>query len=86
VYFWVKEKIMDKAIRNALAIEAVRLFKEPVIVMNDYDYKEFIKHLESTITNFKEGDNPKYMGVPIQINKYMERGKMYVYDDAIRLP
>jgi hypothetical protein len=55
--------------------------KNPVILMNPINFKNFKKELESKMQNFKVGNNPTYEGVPIKTRKYIKQGTVIVYDD-----
>lgn len=73
---------MDKALRNMLALEEVKKMKRPVIVMNDKDFEELKKQVESK-SNIIIGNNPMYMNTPIKADKFIERDKLYIYDNVV---
>jgi hypothetical protein len=76
---------MDEKIMQQLKKDKIRNMKNPVILMNDEDFEEHTKHLESKVANFKAGIFPKYAGIPIKTSGLVEKGKITIYDQSFNL-
>ncbi len=73
---------MDEQIKQQLRQKKIREMKNPAILMNDIDFENFKKEVESKVVNFKVGENPTYEGIPIKVNEFIEKGNIIVYDDV----
>ena len=56
--------------------------ENPIILMNDVDFRNMKNRLESLIHNFEIGDNPKYSGIPVRTSEYIEHNRFIVYEDS----
>lgn len=74
---------MDDKIKQQLRQQKIREMKNPTILMNETDFNNFFKVIESKVVDFKVGVNPTYEGIPIKFNYLMERGSVIVYDDIL---
>lgn len=72
---------MDKKIRNELNIKKVSEMKNPTILMNDKDLKNFITEVETKVNNFTTGSIPTYNGMPIIARDFIELGNLIIYDN-----
>jgi len=79
-----KSSKMDEQIKQQLRQQKIREMKNPTILMNDIDFENFKKEVESKVVNFKVGANPAYEGVPIKVNEFIEKGNIIVYDDVVQ--
>ena len=75
---------MDEQIKQQLRQQKIREIKNPTILMNDIDFENFKKEVESKLVNFKVGTNPTYEGIPIKVNEFIEKGNIIVYDDIVQ--
>lgn len=75
---------MDEQIKQQLRQQKIREMKNPTILMNDVDFENFKKEVESKVVNFKVGANPTYEGIPIKVNEFIEKGNIIVYDDVVQ--
>lgn len=73
---------MDEKIRHQLRIKNIRAIKNPTIFMNSDDFNSFKLELETTIQNFKVGENPQYGALPVKTSDLIQRGSIVVYDDV----
>lgn len=73
-----EERIRMKQ-RNA----KIAAMKCPVIIMNDLDFRDFVKELESKVTNYKVGNSPTFGGISIKPSSIMDRNQIIIYDHAI---
>ena len=55
--------------------------KNPTILMNEKDFEDFKKEIESK-TTIIVGSNLTYEGVPIKTSQVIEKGNIIVYDDV----
>lgn len=72
---------MDEKIQQQLQIDKIAKMKNPTILMNHIDLKDFMLKLESNIAGFKIPINPTYEGNPIKGSDAIKRGEVIVYDD-----
>lgn len=75
---------MDEQIKQHLRQQKIRAMKKPTILMNDNDFENFKKEVESKTSNLKVGENPTYECIPIKINKFIKKGDVIVYDDVVK--
>lgn len=76
---------MDEKIRHQLKIKKVREMKNPTILMHTKDFEAYKTELESTIQNFKVGENPTYQGIPVKTTDRIDRGTIFIYDNLCSL-
>jgi len=74
---------MEANIKHQLKVKKVREMKNPTILMNEKDFENFKKEVESKINDFKVGDNPSYEGVPILTACHIEQGNILIYDCVV---
>lgn len=72
---------MEEFIDEQLKVAKIAEMKEPTILMNDKDLDLLETKLKNQVNNFKIAKNPKYRGVPIKTDKYLQRSIIIVYDN-----
>jgi hypothetical protein len=72
---------MEDKIDRELKAKAICKMKEPVILMNNLDFDNWVIDLESKIDNFKVGKNLIYKGLPIKAVPFLDKGSIIVYDN-----
>ncbi len=74
---------MNKVLEDKIKVSKVQQMKNPVILMNQDDLKCFEIKLKDEITGFIPSNNPKYRGIPIKTNLFIERNQIIIYDDVL---
>jgi len=72
---------MNDKIRQELREKKIREMKNPTILMNENDFEDFKKEVESK-TTLKVGNTPTYEGIPIKTSDMIQKGNVFVYDDV----
>jgi hypothetical protein len=72
---------MKKQIDEFRASEAFAIMREPTILMNETDLKNWIGEIAKEIPNFKAGATDlKYDGMPVETRPEIRAGLWYIYD------
>ena len=72
---------MEDKILHQLKLKKIWEFKNPVIVLNEKDFVEFIKQIKEKVRNFEVVKGSSFfMGIPIQPSSHIEKGNIIVFD------